>query len=115
MQGAFIEVTSSQGSSLPFSTSLVGVYMEARFTLINTPCVPHCFFPHTIPPHTMPSLAAVPFLLGSLVALQWLWSWRSAKNLPPGPRALPIIGNVHQLPMEHQEKAFVEWGKKFGE
>lgn len=36
-------------------------------------------------------------------------------HLPPGPKGLPLLGNVHQLPVAYQEKAFAEWGKKYGE
>ncbi|KAL4246690.1 cytochrome P450 family protein [Abortiporus biennis] len=40
---------------------------------------------------------------------------RRTFHLPPGPKPLPFIGNVHQLPIEHQEKAFAEWGRKYGD
>ncbi len=35
-------------------------------------------------------------------------------RLPPGPRFLPIIGNVHQLPVSNQHEIFFEWGQKYG-
>ena len=42
-------------------------------------------------------------------------NWRSAKHpYPPGPPALPFLGNVHQLPMEYQPKKLAEWGRQYG-
>ncbi|KAI0632690.1 cytochrome P450 [Trametes polyzona] len=35
--------------------------------------------------------------------------------LPPGPRGLPVLGNVHQLPMEYQERTFAEWANHYGD
>ncbi|THH12729.1 hypothetical protein EW146_g7425 [Bondarzewia mesenterica] len=34
--------------------------------------------------------------------------------LPPGPKGLPLVGNVMGLPKENQWKTFAEWGKKWG-
>nr|QPL17769.1 cytochrome P450 [Wolfiporia cocos] len=34
---------------------------------------------------------------------------------PPGPRPLPFLGNIHQVPMDYQYKAFTEWSKVFGD
>ncbi|CAL1703282.1 unnamed protein product [Somion occarium] len=32
----------------------------------------------------------------------------------PGPNPIPFLGNVHQLPMEYQERSILEWGKTYG-
>ena len=37
-----------------------------------------------------------------------------ARRLPPGPSPIPIVGNVHQLPLECQEQTFFAWGKMYG-
>lgn len=38
----------------------------------------------------------------------------SSLPLPPGPRPLPIIGNVHQAPKSHAWRRYLEWSKKYG-
>ena len=32
----------------------------------------------------------------------------------PGPPALPVLGNVHQLPRAYQERTFAAWAKTYG-
>ena len=37
-----------------------------------------------------------------------------ARRLPPGPSALPVLGSVHHLTLEFQQKRFQEWSKSYG-
>ncbi|KZT66768.1 cytochrome P450 [Daedalea quercina L-15889] len=40
---------------------------------------------------------------------------RNHLRLPPGPKQVPLLGNVHQLPSTYQHHVFAEWGKQFGD
>ncbi|XP_068089314.1 cytochrome P450 2C5-like [Hyperolius riggenbachi] len=39
---------------------------------------------------------------------------QKGKNLPPGPRPLPIIGSMHLMDMKKPHKTFIELSKKYG-
>lgn len=39
---------------------------------------------------------------------------RRPPGLPPGPRTLPVIGNLHLMPSFKPYKKFAEWGRMYG-
>ncbi|KAJ3804446.1 cytochrome P450 [Lentinula lateritia] len=41
-------------------------------------------------------------------------AWCIQQKLPPGPRGLPIIGNLLQIPSSRQWLTFSDWSKKYG-
>ena len=72
--------------------------------------------PHHQNAFNMFSFAVVSTAL--LLLARWLLRTRSnSKGLPypPGPRALPIIGNSHQLPSSYWWLVYAEWAKKYGD
>jgi hypothetical protein len=58
------------------------------------------------------SSIALPVVLAFLavLALRRL-TWRKRYPSPPGPRPLPIIGNIHQFPVSKPQIELKEWGK----
>ncbi|KAJ3497756.1 hypothetical protein NLJ89_g10304 [Agrocybe chaxingu] len=48
-------------------------------------------------------------------ALLYYYRGRTSKPpLPPGPKPLPVVGNLHQVPREKQYKVFQEWARVYG-
>lgn len=44
----------------------------------------------------------------------WTHSRRKTLRLPPGPRALPLLGNILDMPTKHEWKTFYEWSQTYG-
>ncbi|KAG8124505.1 hypothetical protein E2320_020177, partial [Naja naja] len=39
---------------------------------------------------------------------------KSSCNLPPGPRTIPILGNLHMMDLKKPLKTMIEWSKEYG-
>ncbi|KDR76708.1 hypothetical protein GALMADRAFT_67164 [Galerina marginata CBS 339.88] len=73
---------------------------------------PRCL--HCVMDHLPRTALLVATAFGGLL-FYYVVSLSRSKKLPPGPRPLPIIGNVHQMPAESPWLAFSEWGKTYGD
>ncbi|MEE6477057.1 hypothetical protein FKM82_011334 [Ascaphus truei] len=63
------------------------------------------------------SLASCMFLfLAVLCILNVLrrWNQNSGSNFPPGPRSLPLIGNLHMINLKRPHRSFIELSKQYG-
>ncbi|KZT04131.1 cytochrome P450 [Laetiporus sulphureus 93-53] len=51
-----------------------------------------------------------------LIAVIWVWTTeQKSRSRPPGPKPIPLLGNMHQLPLEYQHHTFKKWSASFGE
>lgn len=60
---------------------------------------------------------ALPFILVAALSLNWIYTrlkHSQGQRLPPGPRPLPVIGNLHQAPQSYPWRVYQEWTKKYG-
>ena len=70
-------------------------------------------------PYTMTSLTILDMLLallGLYLVKQLLSTYKKGTGLPlpPGPRPLPIIGNLLDMPSTYQHRTFTEWNDRWG-
>ncbi|KAM4694848.1 cytochrome P450 2K1-like isoform 1-T1 [Discoglossus pictus] len=64
---------------------------------------------------TDPSTILLSFILClCLICLLYGWNTNIYKNFPPGPKPLPVIGNLHIINKKEPYKTFLELSKKYG-
>ncbi|XP_058039065.1 cytochrome P450 2K6-like [Ahaetulla prasina] len=55
------------------------------------------------------------FILAIMFLLKKGSSWNNnSHNLPPGPRTIPILGNLHMMDLKKPFKTMIEWSKEYG-
>ncbi|KAI0695235.1 cytochrome P450 [Cytidiella melzeri] len=62
----------------------------------------------------MSMLSYAPWLLCA-VPIAYVIAARPKGKLPPGPKPLPLLGNVFDVPSDAAWKVFQQWGKKYGD
>ncbi|KAI0802036.1 cytochrome P450 [Irpex lacteus] len=61
-----------------------------------------------------PYLAYLPWLLCAL-PIVYAISSRPKGKLPPGPKRLPVLGNIFDIPTDEAWKVFQTWGEQYGD
>ncbi|KAI0973096.1 cytochrome P450 [Xylaria arbuscula] len=60
------------------------------------------------------ALSSTCFLIVLFALTKLVQVGQRPKGLPPGPRTLPILGNLHMMPTFKSYKKFAEWGQIYG-
>lgn len=58
-------------------------------------------------------LVSIGVLVCSITYYLWLESTEQRKQ-PPGPKRLPVIGNLHQAPVDYPWRIYQQWTKQYG-
>lgn len=64
---------------------------------------------------TLPSILLALSIIGIAVLIRWIQSKRRNMSLPPGPKGLPIVGNLFDLPTVQPWKTYLQWSEKYGD
>ena len=62
-----------------------------------------------------PKVLDAAVVLSAAILFVWLRGKKSsAAPLPPGPKKLPFLGNLLDMPAEREWEKFTTWGNQFG-
>jgi hypothetical protein len=61
------------------------------------------------------TLTQLAFILGTLTVfvVYWMNGRRQGRSLPPGPKKLPLIGNLLSMPSTLKWETFAKWGQEY--
>ncbi|EKM48686.1 uncharacterized protein PHACADRAFT_154991 [Phanerochaete carnosa HHB-10118-sp] len=59
------------------------------------------------------SLPLIPLAIGIVYLFVAVLNRPGRRRLPPGPKGLPILGNILDAPKEHEWRTFQEWGRTY--
>jgi hypothetical protein len=56
----------------------------------------------------------VALILVAVYVLRYLIFQSRTPSLPPGPKGLPLVGNIFDMPSEKEWLTFARWGDTYG-
>ncbi|KAI9001294.1 cytochrome P450 [Trametes punicea] len=62
-----------------------------------------------------PTLLDAAAILVAIILLNRLFNKKRQGPLPPGPKGLPLIGNMLDMPSSHEWRTFAQWGERWGD